>query len=327
MSRSEPISAIAEWLKARDDFALFGHITPDGDTIGSCVATALMLRELGKRAFVVLPGGVPGRYRQFDCSVTIIQPDEEPPFAPKNAVVVDVSEFMRMGEDTKLFESCPESAMIDHHATNPGFGDVYYVDAKAAATGEIIVKLVEAAGVDLTKEMAEWLFIAISTDCGQFSFSNTRPETLEAAAKTMRAGINVNELTEKLYHSRTKGRTQLLGAVLSELKTSADGRMAWAKVTSEMFEKTGTTHEDTDGIVNYLNEISGVEFACLAEERENATKFSLRARGNIDVAHQIAMPFGGGGHAKAAGLLVNLSMDEALEKVLACANAALNECK
>ena len=324
MLNNASLHEIAEWLKARDDFALFAHITPDGDAIGSCIATALMLEKLGKRAFVVLPGGMPRVYTGFECSVAWIKAGDPAPFAPKYAVSVDVSEYKRMGEGIELFESCSGNVMLDHHATNPGFGDLYYIDAQAAASGEIIVSLIQEAGVAFTKEMAEWLFIAISTDCGQFSYSNTRPETLQAAAEMMKAGIDVTEITQKLYHSRTKGRTQLLGTVLSELKTSNDGRMAWAKLTREMLEKTGTTHEDAEGIVNYLNEIEGVEFACLAEERENGTKLSLRARGNIDVAHQIAIPFGGGGHAKAAGLTIALDVDTALQKVLACAQDALN---
>ena len=324
MPNRATIAEIANWLKARDDFALFGHVSPDGDAAGSCIATALMLNALGKRAFVVLPGGLPGMYSGFDCSVNLVKAGEKAPFAPKTAISIDVSERARLGDGEALFASCAESAMLDHHATNPGFGDVYFIDSEAAACGEIIVKLIEAAGCTLTREMAQWLFIAISTDSGHFSFSNTRPETLEAAAKTLKAGIDVSKITEKLYRSRTKARTQLLGVVLSGLQTSADGRMAWAKLTRAMLETTGARREDAEGIVNYLNEIGGVEFACLAEEREGGTKFSLRAKGELDVAKQVAIPFGGGGHAKAAGCTLELPIDSALESVLKQAEKALN---
>ena len=324
MPNRATIAEIANWLKARDDFALFGHVSPDGDAAGSCIATALMLNALGKRAFVVLPGGLPGMYSGFDCSVNLVSAGEKAPFTPKTAISIDVSERARLGDGEALFASCAESAMLDHHATNPGFGDVYFIDSEAAACGEIIVKLIEAAGCTLTREMAQWLFIAISTDSGHFSFSNTRPETLEAAAKTLKAGVDVSKITEKLYRSRTKARTQLLGVVLSGLQTSADGRMAWAKRTRAMLETTGARREDAEGIVNYLNEIGGVEFACLAEEREGGTKFSLRAKGELDVAKQVAIPFGGGGHAKAAGCTLELPIDSALESVLKQAEKALN---
>lgn len=318
------IEAIADWLKSRDDFALFGHVSPDGDAAGSCIATALMLQKLGKRAFVVLPDGLPKMYSGFDCSVNLVNAGEDVPFAPKTAVSIDVSEPARLGNGAEMFASCAERAMIDHHATNPGFGDVYFIDPEAAACGEIIVKLIQTSNVECTREMAQWLFIAISTDSGHFSFSNTRPETLEAAAETLKTGIDVSKITEKLYRLRTKARTQLLGVVLAGLQTSVDGRLAWAKLTREMLEKTGARREDAEGIVNYLNEISGTEFACLAEERDDGTKFSLRAKGELDVAKQVAIPFGGGGHAKAAGCTLALPIDAALEKVLAQAKIALD---
>lgn len=323
MPNRATIVEIAKWLKERDHFALFGHVSPDGDAAGSCIATALMLNALGKRAFVVLPGGLPGMYAGFDCTASIVQPGERAPFEPECAVSIDVSDRARLGDGEALFNACTESAMIDHHATNSGFGDVYFIDAEAAACGEIIVKLIQEAGVSLTREMAQWLFIAISMDSGHFSFSNTRPETLEAAAETLKAGIDVSQITEKLYRSRTRARTQLLGTVLSGLKTSEDGRMAWARLTRAMLEETGARREDAEGIVNYLNEIDGVEFACLAEERENGTKFSLRTKSTLDVAAQVAIPFGGGGHAKAAGCTLVLPMDQALECVLGQAQAAL----
>ncbi len=325
MPNNASIREIAQWLKSRDDFAIFGHVSPDGDAIGCCIATALLLEKLGKRAFVVLPGGRPKRYAGFECSCEIIKAGEQLPFAPKTAVAVDVSEMNRMGDGLTLFQSCRESAMLDHHATNPGFADVYYIDSEASACGEIIVQLIREAEVALTREMALWLFIAISTDSGHFSFTNTRPETLEATAETLKTGIDVCAITEKLYRLRTKGRTQLLGTVLADLHTDANGKIAWAKLTREMFEKTGTSHEDADGIVNYLNEIDGTEIAFLAEERGSETKFSVRARGTVDVARQIAIPFGGGGHAKAAGLTIALPMDEAIEKVLNQAKQALKE--
>ena len=229
------IEAIADWLKSRDDFALFGHVSPDGDAAGSCIATALMLQKLGKRAFVVLPGGLPKMYSGFDCSVNLVNAGEDVPFAPKTAVSIDVSEPARLGNGAEMFASCAESAMIDH-ATNPGFGDVYFIDPEAAACGEIIVKLIQTSNVECTREMAQWLFIAISTDSGHFSFSNTRPETLEAAAETLKTGIDVSEITEKLYRLRTKARTQLLGVVLRGFRPVSTGVWHGRSSTREMLE-------------------------------------------------------------------------------------------
>lgn len=324
MENPKKIEQLAQWLKERDDFILIGHVSPDGDTTGSCVAAMLALRALGKRAMVCLPGGVARIYAAYSFAEEILTPESPLAFPPKTAFALDVSEAPRMGAAKELFFACADTAVLDHHATNPGFGDLCVVDGERAATGELVLELIEALGVELTKEMAEWLYIAISTDSGQFSYSSTRPETMRAAAKLLAAGVDVAELTRALYHTRSRARTQLLGAVLNGLEVSDDGMMAWARLTNDMLRQTGALREDNEGVVNYLLEIEGVEFAALAEERDGATKFSLRSKKWLDVA-EVACAFGGGGHVRAAGCTLKMPMDEALAQVLAKAKCALSE--
>ena len=318
------MTELAAFLKARDDYALLGHINPDGDAAGSCIALALALKALGKRAFVFLPGGLPQMYSAFPCSVEIVS-DGMLPFAPCTAFSVDVSDMHRLGGGREIFESCARRAVLDHHATNAGFGDVCVVDGDAAACGELALELIEEIGVSLSAEMAQWLYIALCTDSGQFGFSSTRAQTMEAAAACLRAGANPDEITRELYRTRSEGRTRLLGLVLSGLEMNAEKTMCWSRLTDEMLAHAGALREDNEGAVNYLLEIRGVQFACLAEERgPNQTKFSLRSKGDVDVAACVAQPLGGGGHARAAGVTLNLPMEEALKKVLETASAALN---
>ena len=317
------ITELARYLIAHDDYCVFGHVNPDGDAAGSCIALALALRTLGKRAFVYMPGGVPHSFDAIGRSV-VVAPTQAMPYRPRTAFSVDVSEPARMGEGLALFSACPAKAMLDHHATNPGFADVYYVDGKAAAAGEIAQQLIRAMGVDLTREMATWLYIALATDSGRFGYESTRAQTMTAAAACLDAGIDLDMITRELFRTRSEGSTRLLGLVLSGLEMNADKTMCWSRVTSEMLKEAGATREDNEGIVNYLLEIRGVEFSCLAEYVEACkTKFSLRAKSRLNVATQIAVPLGGGGHARAAGVTLNLPLEEALERVLKLAEDAL----
>ena len=324
MTRRATIEELARWLRARDGFAVIGHVSPDGDAAGSCVAVAMALRAMGKRAFACLPGGMPKMFSRFAGADGVIAAGAKPPFSPETALALDVSDEGRLGAARALFDGCAARAVLDHHATNPGFGDVCLIDGGRAATGELALELIEALGVPLSREMAEWLYIAISTDSGNFSFSSTTPGTMRAAAKLIEAGADVAGLTRELYRTRPLGRTKLLGIVLSGLEVSGDGRMAWARLTDAMFAQAGALREDSDGIVNYLLEIDGVEFAALAETRGAATKFSLRSKEWLDVAAEVAKPFGGGGHARAAGCTLETPLEEALGAVLDRAKSALD---
>lgn len=324
MSRRVTIEALAEWLKRQDDIVLLGHVSPDGDAVGSNLAVWHALRAMGKRAVVCLPDGVPRMYIDLPGATEALLPEGPLPFAPKTALAVDVSEAQRLGEaGLRLFEACENRAALDHHHTNPGFGQLYMLDGNAAAAGELVVDLIDALGVRLTSEMGTCLFVAISTDCGHFNYANTRPQTFRAAGRCAETGIRIAEITEKLYRTRSVGRTKLLGLVLSGLTRSPDGELAWARLTEDMLREAGALREDNEGIVNYLLEMEGVRVAVLAEQRGEATKFSLRSKPPVNIARDVAAPLGGGGHDLAAGVTIDLPLEEALGRVLSLAREVL----
>ena len=244
MRNRATIDALAEWLRAHDDFVLIGHVNADGDATGSCMAVMLALRSMGKRAFVCLPGGIPKMFARYPSAGEVVSPEDALPFAPKAAFALDVSEKPRMAGAEAVFDGCADSAVLDHHATNPGFGDVCVVDGDRIATGELALELIDSLGVKLNREIATWLYIAISTDSGHFSFEGTRSTTMAAAGRLIDAGVDVPRLTRELYHTRSKGRTQLLGVVLAGLEVSGDGKMAWARLTEDMLVQTGALGED-----------------------------------------------------------------------------------
>ena len=326
MSQRVTIEQLADWLRERDDVAVLGHVSPDGDAAGCALALWHALRAMGKRAVVCLPGGIPLLYAGLPGADKILDAEGgELPFKPQTAMAVDVSEHARMGAGgVALFDSCAFQGALDHHNTNPGFGQLYALDGEAAAAGELLVDLIEAMGVKLDAAMAECLFVAISTDCGNFNYSNTRPQTLRAAARCVEAGANVAQITEALYRTRSVGRTKLLGVVLSGLELSPDGTLAWARLTQKMLRDCGADRADSEGIINYLLEMIGVQVAVLAMEREEGTKLSLRSRAPFNVARNVAVPLGGGGHDLAAGVTLAMPLEAALQKTLAVAREAMN---
>ena len=327
MSQRVTIEELARWLKAQDDIVVMGHVSPDGDTAGSALAVWHALRAMGKRAVVCLPGGIPLLYAGLPGADQILDTEGgELPFAPRTAMAVDVSEFERLGEGgMALFNQCPCQGVLDHHITNAGFGQLYMLDGEAAAAGELAVDLIEAMGVKLDAKMAECLFVAISTDCGNFNYPNTRPQTFRAAARCVEAGADVSRITEELYRTRSVGRTKLLGVVLAGLEISSDGALAWARLTQKMLRDCGADKADSEGIVNYLLEMIGVQVAVLAMERDGGAKMSLRSKAPFNVARDVAVPLGGGGHDCAAGVTLVMPFEEALQKTLAVAREAMNK--
>lgn len=317
------IAELAQYLRAHDDFIVIGHTNPDGDAHGCVIALTLALQKLGKRVCAYLPGGYSRLFQDFACTVEIAQ-IEALPFAPQTAFAVDVSEITRMGDARPVFDRCPATCMLDHHESNFGFAAVNVVDPKAAAAGELAVALVEELGVPLTGEIAKWLYIAIVTDCGRFGFSSTRAETMEAAAKLLRGGINVDEITRKLYSTRSEGQTRLLARVIGDMRMDADRQICYALLTEKMYAECGATAGDNDGIVNYLLNIRGVKIAFIVEEKGENAKVSLRSKPPLDVGAKVAQPLGGGGHACAAGVSFSqTSLESALHRVLELARLAL----
>lgn len=317
-------AALARWIEAHDDIAVIVHFRPDGDAYGTALALTAAIRALGKRAFPACDDPVEPKYR-FLPGWEDFATAERLPFQPKAALGADVSTRERMGRLAEVFDACADHAVIDHHDTNEGFGDVCYVNENAASTGEIALGVIEELGLVRTPAMAVCLYTAISTDSGNFSFQSTSPDTLRAAAECLEAGVDVENVTRLLYRARTLGKTRLIGCALSRIEMFAEGRVAAVRVTRDMLREIGTVSADVHGIVNYLNEIEGVRIGILAEEQASGTKFSLRAAGGANVA-QIAQQFGGGGHVAAAGISMNgEALDAAFDKVIAAAEAYARE--
>lgn len=309
---SDPRTIIAA-LQPCNTILISVHKSPDGDALGSQLALMLALEKMGKAVTVHNLDPVPEIYRFLPHQARITSgPNVVGRF---DAMIVLDSDPPRTG----LFAGdypAPTLINIDHHITNPRIWPLTWLDAEASATGEMIFKLIVQAGLPLDREIALCLYTSIFTDTGSFRYSNTSPECMRISATLLEAGADPWLVTENVYESYSFNRLKLLGTVLGAMERSPDNRMAWVVVTDDLFQKTGTTAEDTDNFVNYVRSVSGVEVAILFRQAgQEQYKISLRSKGRVDLS-SLAQALGGGGHKNAAGSTLDGTLEDVKNKVL-----------
>lgn len=296
-------------LKENQSFVLTAHISPDGDSLGSMLALYEFLVRQGKQVVVVLDDTIPDVFRMLPCWDVIRSVDELGKLKPDLTIILDASTMDRIGRVSEIVDA--PTLNIDHHVSNQGFTDYRLLDSEAAATGEIVYRLLAEAKTPITKDMATNLYTAIATDCGFFRYANTRPGTMRIAAELLTYGVEPNTIAEALEQI-SLDTMRLTARVLQTMEFFADGKVAVIVVTRDMLEHD----ESTDELINYPRKVEGVDVAVMLKQKdESSVKISMRSKG-VDVS-RIAMQFGGGGHARAAGCSIEGSIDEARKKLLA----------
>lgn len=319
------LDKIANAIKEAENIAIFTHVNPDGDTIGSAFAVSAALRKMGKSVCVFVSGPVPKDYEFLPGAKADVWEDGS---KFDISLAIDVSDEGRLGALKDAFFSAPLTSCIDHHGTNPGFADINCVRSSAAAVAEVIVDFLDALGVEIDSDIAACLFVAVSTDTNNFSFSNTTGDTLRMAARLVDAGADVDLITGRLYRRMPIAKTRLIGKTVSTLKTSMDGKVAIMTSSYIDRDECGAKDEDYDGIVNYATQSDGVMVAALlrTSSQNSSVKVSVRSSCECDAA-KIAAVFGGGGHSKAAGCTINQkTLEEAAQLVRAAAEAEVSAC-
>lgn len=288
--------------------AVLGHARPDGDCIGSQVALGRALRARGFDAVCVNPDAVPRRLEFLVTDTPFLRFDAILAHAADyTAVFVDCADGARSGERVKAAFPQP-LAMVDHHISNIGFARYNLLDTGSSATCEILAGLFLDAGLPLDAGIAQALYAGMLTDTGQFRFASTSRRTLLLAAELIGAGARPSEVGYHLYERESLGKMMLLQRCLASLRMECGGRVCIGVLPAGIFEETGTTAEDTEGLVDYARSIDGVEVGVLIEGRaDGGVKASLRAKDASYRVDLIAAQFNGGGHACAAGL--NLKTD------------------
>jgi bifunctional oligoribonuclease and PAP phosphatase NrnA len=305
---------------------LYPHIGVDGDALGASLALLLVLRRAGLPVRLFLDEPVPDRL-VFLPALDLIEPYDETRLAElavgqQLALAIDCSEATRVGLRQALFDQAPQTAVIDHHVSGGESGYLRWIDASAAAVGEMVFDLVSHLGALsgqnlVSPEVATLLMTAIISDTGGFVYSNTSARTFQTAASLMAYQINLRQITYQLFDLTSQARMRLMGRVFSSATFSHQGRLVLAQVDQRLLDECGATDNDLDGVIAHLRNVAGVEVAFLIREmKDGALRVNIRSNEHFNAA-EFARGFGGGGHPKAAGLQMrDLALDEAARKIL-----------
>lgn len=295
---------------------IFPHDLPDGDAIGSSVAVARLMRCMGKRAHIFVHGRIPDNLKFLDYDDFFISDDEEcmrlyPDL--DTAIMLDGGDESRISTRTGFFSSANTRLCIDHHKTeSKEIVDIKYCDSNAAATGQLIYRMLKLAGVEPDVLTGLAIFTAIMTDTGCFQYSNTTREIFEIAGELHDMGVDSQKAVVAIYQSNTLAKVKLHSEVLSQVELLCGGIVGFAYVSQEMIRKAEALMEDSEGVVEQIRNIDGVELSVLVKEmEEHLVKVSMRAKSYVDVSI-FAEKYGGGGHIRAAGFSLELPLVDAL---------------
>lgn len=304
-----PCKEMLSALKNANSILLCTHISPDGDAIGSTLAMGFALEAMGKQVTLSCQHPVPGYLQILPGRERFVLPEALEGKEFDVGLAIDCADIGRMGACGVYYQGTGVQLQIDHHPTNPLYAKMNLVDGDAAASGCIVMRVLDALGIAVTADMAQCLYAAISTDTGNFCFKNTDAEAFSCAARLMQAGLDINTCARQLHLLRQEAHVRLLGRALCSLRIFGNGKCAGMILTHRDYEAAGARPEHTDKIVNYALDLPGVEMAYLVDEREMGfAKVSLRAQPPRNVA-VIAQQFGGGGHVLAAGCRAEMSLD------------------
>ena len=311
------IHAVVEAVRSHDRFLVVTHENPDGDALGSLLATTLALRDAGKDTGMYLAGDapLPAEYRFLDLSE--LQRGAPPEDTDERVLIaVDCASEQRIAPEPEVVDRAPMVIDIDHHHDNSRFGDVNLIVPGASSTAEIVRDVMHALGVELTPQIAEALYVALVTDTGRFQYTNTTPKALRLAAELVEAGADVHGIFRHVYESVQFATLKLLARALERARLFEGGRLVISYLLKDDFTDAGAEAPYSEGIIDHLRAVEGSEAVALIREPPSgdgpARRVSLRSsHDEVDVS-AIARERGGGGHRQAAGF----SSDEPIADII-----------
>jgi bifunctional oligoribonuclease and PAP phosphatase NrnA len=312
---------IRDEIRRRQRFVLSSHARPDGDSIGSQLAMAFALRDLGKEVTVVNRDPAPAPMLGFP-GVGDIRIASAVEGSFDAAIIMECGSLERTGV-TGLDRSFVIN--IDHHPGNTEYGALNWFDASAAACGELVLELIDALGVPLTREIATHAYLAIVTDTGSFHFSHITPRTFDMARRAVEAGVDPVAMARAIFDSNNLGRLKIFGAVLSAMDLHEANSVAVLYVDDEMLAQAGATYDDTEGLINLPLTTRDVQVVVFFKKSGvDEYRVSLRSKGAIDVG-SVARQFGGGGHLNAAGFTLYGAYADVKPRVAAAVAAVVRQ--
>lgn len=307
------LDEILKEIKKAEKIVILTHESPDGDAVGSSLAMKLMLEELGKKSDVIIPEY--SRMFQFLPSATEIKIDSEIKKYDL-AISVDCANFKRMAKN-EYFEKAKKTIVIDHHGSNNMYGDLNYVNPVSPACCEILAGMAEYFGIKISKDIGTCIMTGIITDTGGFRHLGITPDTFEYTAELIRLGVDIPDIYKRTLRTKTKANFKLTKRVIDRMELLEDGKVSFTYITSQDELEVGAEPGDHEGLVDIGKDIEGVKVSVFIRQKDNedAYKVSLRSEDDINVS-DICFVFGGGGHARAAGALVQGNVEQVKEKLM-----------
>ncbi|MBP8984334.1 MAG: bifunctional oligoribonuclease/PAP phosphatase NrnA [Syntrophobacterales bacterium] len=306
---------VTDVIRAKTTFLVTSHVRLDGDAVGSELALFHLLRNMGKKVLVYNQDETPRNLRFLPGAETIVHKLDG--ISEYDVLfVLDCSEVERVGEAASLIRTAPCLVSIDHHISNKGDFSLSVIDPSASSVGELIFRLIDEMGADVTKEIAVNLYTAIVTDTGSFRYSNAGKNTFAIAGKLVEAGAKPHKIAEKVYESNPPEKMKLLAKVLETLECHWDGKISTLFVSQAMIREAGALPEYTENFVDFARAIEGVEVAAFFIEMDGGRyRVSLRSKGRISV-EKVARTYGGGGHFNAAACIISGSLVDVRDRIV-----------
>lgn len=295
--------------------AIAGHVKPDGDCVGSCLAVYNYLKEYHPQINVKLYlEPIPNIFKFLSRAEEIIS-DSDYTEEFDLLIVQDCGDAARLGAASKLFEHSKRVICIDHHISNSGFGDDSYINPKASSTSELVFELLPSERI--TKQIAECIYVGILHDTGMFQYSCTSSKTMRIAGFLMDTGIDFSRIADKTFVEKTYEQNQILARAIEKSRLHLDGRCISTMITKQDMTDCKALPKHLEGIAAQLRATKGVEAAVFFYQKDDAEyKISLRSASDTVNVAKIAMHYGGGGHIRAAGASTNLQPEECLAQIL-----------
>lgn len=306
------LDSILEEINRAESIVILTHENPDGDAIGTGLALYNALKQIGKNPDIIIPDYP--RIFEFLPGTSEIKKESEVKKYDL-AISVDCATIKMLNGFSNYFEDAKVKISIDHHSTNTMFGDYNYVSPDAPACAQVLLVILEYFKIEITKEIGTCILTGIITDTGGFRYSGVTAETFEFVASLLNKGINVSKIYKKVLQTRTKANFELNRIAANRLEFFEDGKVAFTYITKEDEEKVNAESGDHEGIVEAGRDIEGVEVSIFIHQTEKGCKVSMRSNEYVNVS-DVCLLLGGGGHVRAAGCLLQCSIEQAKEKVL-----------
>lgn len=306
---------ITKLIDESGSIAIFPHVSADGDAIGSSLALGIALRNAGKKVAIYIEENIPNVYK-FLPEIQLASFYNDTNEIMDLNIALDTGDVGRLASRGDAFFKAPCTINIDHHVTNTKFAHLNFVDAVSASTGEIVYRLLKEMELKIDTDIATCLYTAIATDTGGFQYQNTTAETHRITAELLSTGINVGELSQRIFDNTTYEKLKLQQKSIELLELYENAKLAVVTLSIEDISSTGAKDEDCDGIVNIGRSIESVEVSVLIKEKpNNEVRVNLRSKTYVDVS-EIAAAFDGGGHKRAAGCTIKGELEDVKTKLI-----------